>query len=384
MIYVDANATYPVDPAHYDEVARRLKEVDGNPSSIHGSGRAAKVALEAARSSVAAMLGARPVEIVFTSGATEANNFALQGLIGNASTKTSGELPHLIVTAAEHSSVLEPAKLLADRGLCRLSIAPVTKAGDVDVDALLALLTPATAMVAMIYGNNEIGAVSPVAEIIKQIKARAAGAHVHVDAVQMLGKVDLTGLAKSGADSASFSAHKVGGFKGIGALFLKTGTRLALLLAGGGQERGRRPGTENMPGIVSFGLRCDAVRGREAEIARSMEKVRDAWIVALRDVPEAVVHTGAATMLPNTVNFHVEGVPGDDILLNFDLAGIQASSGSACSSGVARPSHVLLAMGYDEWVALNSVRVSFSGKETDADLAKMAQVLSDVVKRVKR
>ena len=387
MIYVDANATYPVTPKHYMDVAALLQQVDGNPSSIHAPGRNAKVALEHARGSLAQLLGARSLEVVFTSGATEANNLALQGLVGRSALSQVEHPPRLIVTAAEHSSVIETAQTLQGRGLCRLEIAPVLASGEVDGDALLALIGPDTAGVAMMHGNNETGAVSDVRGLTQRIKAINPAIHVHVDAVQMLGKADLTWYGTSGIDSAAFSAHKIGAYKGIGALFLKAGAKLLPLSIGGGQERGRRPGTENMPGIVSFGLRCQEIQGRHDEVCASMRRLRDAWRLAVEAVSGAVVHAPSVFSdehsLPNTVNFHIEGVSGDDLLLNFDLAGIHASSGSACSSSVARPSHVLLAMGYSDWIALNSVRVSFGPDGTLADVARMAEVLREVVTRVR-
>ncbi len=384
MSYVDANATYPVAPDHYVKVAKLLQTSDGNPSSIHASGRSAKVALEKARASVAKLLGGKGPEIVFTSGATEANNLALQGVVGKFARGLNP--PKIVVSSAEHSSVIETAKVLAERGACLLHVAPVLRSGACDVAALLAAVDADTVLVCLMHANNEVGAISPVLDVARLVKEKNAKAHVHVDAVQMLGKADITAYATSALDSASLSAHKIGGFKGVGALYLKSGTKLSLLLAGGGQELGRRPGTENMPGIVSFGLRADEVRGQETATSEQMAKLRHAWLAKLREVEGAVVHgvdQGGET-LPNTVNFHVAGVTGDDILLNFDLAGIQASSGSACSSGVARPSHVLLAMGYDEWVALNSVRVSFAATGQLGDVDAMAKVLREVIQRVRR
>ncbi len=384
MLYVDANATFPVAGAHWDRVVALLKEVDGNPSSIHARGRAAKVALENARGAVAKMLGARGPEIVFTSGATEANNFALQGVVGKG--RADGKIPSVVLSATEHASVLEPARVLEERGLCTVRLAPVSREGRVDPAALLALVDAETAFVAVMHANNEMGAVNPVRELAAAVKAKAPAAHVHVDAVQMFGKADLSWYAAAPIDTAAFSAHKIGGFKGVGALFMKPGMKLNLLIAGGGQERGRRPGTENMPGIVSFGLRCEELRGREATWTEGMRTLRAAWIEALLRIPDAVVHgpTDSANCLPNTVNFHVDGVAGDDMLLNLDLAGFQASSGSACSSGAARPSHVLLAMGWGEWVALNSVRISFADSGTLADVSRMGQVLWEAVTRVRK
>ena len=385
MIYADSNATYPVDPSHYDEVASLLKKMDGNPSSIHANGRNAKVAMEDARTQVAAMLGCRGPEIIFTSGATEANNMVIQGLIARegATNSKSAEPPHVIVSAVEHKAVLDTAALLAERGLCRLDLVPVTSAGDLNIEHLLSLVKPHTALISIMHANNEIGMVYPVAQLARLIKDKAPQCHVHVDGVQMLGKADLTWYGASAIDSASFSAHKIGGYKGIGALYLKSGRKLSLFMAGGGQERGRRPGTENIPGILSFGLRCAQLRGQETHLAASMASVREALIAGLKTIPGLVIHGHAAEMLPNTVHFHVEGVPGDDLLLNLDLSGIQAGNGSACSTGVARPSHVVLALGYSEWVALNSVRLSLSALNTPEDVQAILEVIQQVTVRLK-
>jgi len=375
-IYLDANATAPVAPSHYDQVAALLKQVDGNPSSIHARGRNAKIALENARSAVAALLGARSTEVIFTSGATEANNMAIQGVVGRQSK------PHILVSGAEHSSVREVATVLVERGLCTLDMAPVTKAGAVDVVGLLQLVRPDSALVAVMLANNEVGTINDAASIAAAVKAKAAAAHFHCDAVQGLGKLDLGWLATSKIDSAAISAHKGGGFKGIGALYLKSGSKLAALLAGGGQERARRPGTENIPGIVSFGLIAAAIKKRGLWSDRATQT---ALIARLGDIPGLILHGEPVEglCLAGTLNFHIEGVGGDDLLLNLDLAGIQASSGSACSSGAARPSPVLLAMGYSEWVALNSVRLSWLEELTPVAIERVVKVLSDTITRVR-
>ena len=386
MIYADANATYPVDAAHYDEVAKILKEMDGNPSSIHASGRNAKVALEEARTQVANMIGCRPAELVFTSGATEANNMVLQGIINRDARPRAkdGTLPHIIVTSVEHKAILDPAMMLAERGCCRVDLAPVKASGELDVERLLDLVATDTALVCIMHANNEIGMVNPVGHLAKLIKERASKAHIHVDAVQMLGKADLSWYAESPITSVALSGHKIGAYKGIGALYLKSGCKLSMFMAGGGQERGRRPGTENMPGIISFGLRCAKIRGTEKTQADAMLRVRNAFLTELETVSGAVIHGQTQEMLPNTVHFHIEGVPGDDLLLNLDLAGIQAASGSACSSGAARPSHVVMALGYSEWIALNSVRISFSAKSMVDDVAPIMSVIRNVVDRSHR
>ena len=381
-LYADANATYPVDPAHYDAVAARLKRVDGNPSAIHGQGREAKVALEAARGALASLLGVRGADLVFTSGATEANNLAIQGALLRVITSHGGALPHAVCSAGEHASVREPLQLLAERGLCTLDVAPLRPAGDVDGEALCRLIRPETALVCIMHANNETGVVNDVRRLAQEVRAIAPGAHFHVDAVQGLGKLDLRWYGGAGFSSAAFSAHKIGAFKGIGALYLAPGTKLARLLAGGGQERGRRPGTENMPGIVSFGIRAAELTPETiAELHNRMARRRAELLAALATVPGLVVHGSAPEMLPNTVNFHVEGVPGEDLLLNLDLAGIQASSGSACSAGVARPSAVLAAMGLGEWVALHSVRVSLAADASPALVPAMLAVVAAVAAR---
>ncbi|MBM4250422.1 MAG: cysteine desulfurase [Deltaproteobacteria bacterium] len=382
-IYVDANGTYPIKPAHYDAVAAALKSVDGNPSSIHAPGRNAKIALEDARTAVARLLGATANEIIFTSGATEANNFALSGSLraGLADMKPLGEAPRIVVTATEHAAVIETAKALSERGLCELQIAPVSTSGQIDLNALESLITPNTALVSYLAANNETGVVQATADVARRIRSLNNKVHIHVDAVQLLGKSDLSWLASSDIDSAAFSAHKIGSYKGVGALYLRRGKKLTPLVTGGGQERGRRAGTENMPGIVSFGIRARELLSELPLMIANMTAARDALLQELKSVPDAVIHGLNSERLPNTVNFHIDGVAGDDILLNLDIASIYASSGSACSSSVARPSHVLTAMGYSDWVALNSVRVSFTGDAAVSEVGAIIRIIHEVRQR---
>jgi cysteine desulfurase len=385
--YLDANATYPVAPEHYDRVCALLKTCDGNPSSIHEAGRSAKVALEKSRSAVARLLGATGSDLVFTSGATEANNLAIQGVVHQAQKSRkagAAALPHVIIFSTEHSSVREPCKVLEAAGEIRLDVAPVRPSGEADLDALLQLLTPETALVCVMAANNEIGVINDVRSVVAAVKAKARCAHVHVDAVQGLGKLDLTWIASSPIDSAAISAHKVGGLKGIGALYLKAATKLCPLTYGGGQERARRPGTENIPGIVSFGMIADDLKEETAMRVAAMARLKDHCLKVLGEIPGAHVHGDPTRSLPNTVNFHVDGVPGEDLLLNMDLSGVQCSSGSACSSGVARPSPVLLALGLGEWIALNSIRVSFSHLTKLEDIDALARVVRDVTARARK
>jgi cysteine desulfurase len=224
-----------------------------------------------------------------------------------------------------------------------------------------------------------------VADLAREIRAKSKTVHIHSDAVQGLGKIDMRWLASSSCDSAAFSAHKIGAFKGSGALWLKPGVKLATWMTGGGQERSKRAGTENLPGIVSFGLACKEI-GKELSLdATWFEKPRERQVLFLKglaEIPGAVVHSDPATGVANTVNFHVEGVAGDDILLNLDLEGFAASSGSACSSGVGRPSHVLKAMGWNDDIALGSVRISFGTRGCTGDVDRLITVLKGVVKRL--
>ena len=390
QIYVDYNSTAPLEDAHLEAVMGAVRQFDGNPSSQHACGRRAKVALEDARNQVAALLGCRAQEVVFTSGATESNNLVIQGVTGklsefftNLPEPKSARLPHVIVGATEHPSVLELVQVLAERSRIRLSIAPVDQNGVILRDALLSLVDTDTALVAVMLVNNETGAVQPVGALADAVKAKNSAVHFHTDAVQAMGKIDISWLASSKVDSAAFSGHKIGAFKGVGALYLKAGSKLQALTLGGGQERARRPGTENVPGIISFGLRA---RDLVSDPARSwLERERpaqQAFLAALGRISGVQVHGDPGTGIANTINFHIEGVAGDDLLLNLDLAGIAASSGSACSSGVGRPSHVLKAMGYSDWIALNSVRISFGARGGAGDVDRIAEVLEKTVKRV--
>ncbi len=390
QIFVDYNSTAPLEDSHIEAVMAAVRQFDGNPSSQHASGRRAKVALEDARNQIAALVGCRSQEVVFTSGATESNNLVIQGVTGKQGdnfTSSAGAksvlLPHVVVGATEHPSVLEVVQVLAERGRIRLSVAPVDQNGLILREALVALVGPETVLVAVMLVNNETGAVQPVAALAEAVKAKNSAVHFHTDAVQAMGKIDTSWLASTKVDSAAFSGHKIGAFKGIGALYLKAGSKLQALTLGGGQERARRPGTENVPGIISFGLRARDLGGDPAKSWLERERpVQRAFLAALGRISGVHVHGDPEGAIANTINFHIEGVAGDDLLLNLDLAGIAASSGSACSSGVGRPSHVLKAMGYSDWIALNSVRISFGARGGAGDVDRIAEVLEKTVKRV--
>lgn len=387
-IYADHNSTGLLSDDHLDQVVARLREFDGNPSSQHATGRRAKVAVEGARSALATMLGARSTELVFTSGATESNNLAIQGCLRkNEENPVRHALPHVIVGATEHPSVLEQVQTLAARGVLSVSLLPVDSSGAVSLSRLSDLIKPETILVALMFVNNETGAIHDANSAARLVKSIRPDIHFHVDAVQAFGKIDCTWIGSSSVDSVAVSGHKLGAFKGCGALFLKAGTKLSALQVGGGQERARRPGTENLPGIVSLGIKAE-------EWNASLGSGRDSWVVeagqckaqliqGLNAIDGVVIHGDPDKDIANTLNFHIDGVSGDDLLLNLDLSGIAASSGSACSSGVGRPSHVLKAMGFSDWVALNSVRISFGPGVVPTEIDKILEVVGDTVKRIR-
>lgn len=388
LIYVDYNSTGLLSDEHLSKVFNSLREFDGNPSSQHGPGRRAKVAIEKARSEVATMLGAQAPELIFTSGATESNNLAVQGCVKKFQDEQSkSAVPHLIVGATEHPSILEQVETLAEREVISFSLLSVDTSGSIDRDEMMNLIRPETALVSVMAINNETGAMQDVAELARAVKGLSAGIHFHVDAVQAFGKVNLDWIGKSAIDSVALSGHKLGAFKGCGVLYLKRGTKLSALALGGGQERARRPGTENVPGIISLGIKATewnaAHRSGEANWLTRAGHCKRRLLKSFESMDGFVLHGDAERDVSNTINFHIDGISGDDLLLNLDLAGIAASSGSACSSGVGRPSHVLRAMGYSQWVALNSVRISFSPEISESDVDQISNVVHQSVARVR-
>ena len=369
-VYLDYNATASVRPEAAAAVAEALGAV-GNPSSVHHFGRLARRRLEDAREQVAALIGAAPADIVFTGGGTEANALALAG---------AGRR-RLLVSAIEHDSVLAAAAAF-DPDAPRL---PATPSGVIDVDALDPLLAGrgGETLVSVMLANSETGAIQPVAEVAR--RAHAAGALVHCDAVQAAGKIPV-GVGALGADLVSLSAHKLGGPQGVGALYVAERMALAPLLRGGGQERGRRAGTENVPGIAGFGAAAAAALRDLADMPR---------IAALRDALEAAVlaHSnrarrlgvriagGEAPRLPNTSCIVLPGVPSETQVMALDLAGVAVSAGSACSSGKVRPSHVLAAMGLPAEEAGAAIRASLGWASARGDVGRFVEAWSALAAR---
>lgn len=374
-IYLDYAATTPVDPRVAAAMAPYLTERFGNASSVHSFGQEAREAVERARAQIAAALGAAPDEVVFTSGATEADNFALFGVA--EALRERGR--HVVVSAVEHHAVLEPAHVLAARGF-EVTVLPVDGAGRVDPDAVRRALRPDTILVSVMHANNEIGTIQPVAEIGRLTRER--GVCFHCDAAQTFGllPIDVDAL---GVDLLALSAHKRYGPKGVGALYIRRGTPLVRFLHGGSQERNRRAGTLNVPAIVGFG---EAVRialaEREAEVAR-LRRLRDRLIAGLLALEGARLNGHPTERLPGNVNVSFRGADSESLLLALDLQGIAASSGSACTAGSLEPSHVLSAIGLAPEEAAGTLRFSLGRWTGEAEVDRVLEVMPAVLATVR-
>jgi cysteine desulfurase len=376
-VYFDHNATTPVDPAVLDVMTTILREEFGNASSVHHFGQRAKSLLDDARTAVADLIGGEASEVVFTSGGTEADNFALRG-VADALAPTGRR--HLIATGIEHEAVLNTLKALAKRGWTT-TLLPVDATGIVSPAALEAAITDGTALVSVMHANNEIGTIQPIAELARIAHGR--GALFHTDAVQSVGKIPVN-VRALGVDLLSLSAHKFNGPKGAGALWIKRGTRVLSILTGGKHERNRRAGTENVPAIAGLGIAATlAARKREAEGVR---------LAALRDrleqeviarVSQTAINGDRERRVPNTTNISFDGVEAESLLIALDLEGVAVSTGSACSSGTLEPSHVLRAMGLATHRTQNSIRLSLGAGNTDEQVDYLLSKLPRVVEKLR-
>ncbi|MEY9588683.1 cysteine desulfurase [Bradyrhizobium yuanmingense] len=358
-VYLDWNATTPLRPEARVAMVAAFDLV-GNPSSVHAEGRESRRLVEEARATLAAAVGTQPRNVVFTSAGTEANALALSpGLRG----PSGAPVERLLVSAVEHASVLAGGRFPADK----IGLIQVTRSGVVDLDHLKALLKGGPpALVSIMVANNETGALQPVTEAAT-IVHEAAGL-LHVDAIQALGKIPFD-INSVGVDLATFSAHKIGGPKGVGALAMANGiSGLEPVLRGGGQELSRRAGTENVAGIAAFGAAVKAALQALPEDVKHMASLRDRLENGLREVPGTTVFANDVARLPNTVLFTAPGLKAETAVIGFDLESIAVSSGSACSSGKVQPSHVLSAMGYDPVVAQGAVRLSLGWSTEPADI----------------
>jgi len=377
VIYLDHNATTPLGPEALEAMLPWLGERWGNPSSPHRFGHEARVAVEGARERIAACIGCRPSEIVFCGSGTESDNLALRGTAHALRPKGS----HIVTTAIEHHAVLHTCRALEAEGF-RVTYLPVDAGGVVDLDALEVSLGPETTLVSVMHANNDTGVVQPVEEIATLTRER--GIRLHVDAVQTAGK-----LARRpgdlGADLVTFSAHKLYGPKGVGALYVREGTLLTPVTTGGGHERGLRAGTENVAGIVGFAeAAARTFDGLEAE-GRRVGALRDRLERQLLEaVPRVKVNGAGSTRVPNTSSLSFQGIDGESIVLGLDLRGICASTGSACSTGEPEPSHVLLAMGLSRREAQGSIRLSLGRATHDEDVDATVVALAETVQQLRR
>ncbi len=378
MVYLDHNATTPLDPAVLEAMLPFLRERYGNPSSLHRAGRLAHDAIERARMQVAALVKARPEEIVFTSGGTEANNLALKGL---AAVMPPGEIA---VSAIEHASVMGPARAFERHGW-RVREIGVDRAGRVTAETLDAVLTAESRIVSVMSANNETGVIQDTAGLARL--ARARGAIMHSDAAQAAGKIPVD-FAGSGVQLMTLSAHKINGPKGVGALVIDRRLDIEPLLHGGGHENSRRAGTENVAGIVGFGAAAERIAQGLAERALRLAALRDRLEARLRTLPGVEIHGAGANRIPNTAFFSVAGIDGATLLMLMDEAGFALSSGSACGSASAQPSHVLIAMGVPREQAQAALRVSVGDgnrpEEIDAfvdNLGYQIEALHSLVRR---
>jgi cysteine desulfurase len=396
-IYLDHNATTPVEPAVLEAMLPYFSGEFGNASSIHTFGQRARAAVETAREQVAALLNARPQEIVFTSGGTESDNHAIFGVTQPLVTWPSkrsldpkddidkrmvvAHLKHVVTTAIEHEAVLNACQALEKQGVA-VTYLPVDRAGLLDPEAVRQAIRPETILITLMHANNELGTVQPLAEIGRV--AAEADVYFHTDAVQSVGKIPVDVKALQ-LDLLSLSGHKLYAPKGVGALFIKGGTRLRQFLYGGHHQRGFRPGTENVPGIVGL--------GKAAELARLSLQTDAARTAALRDrleqgllarIPDAQANAASAPRTPNTTNITFPGIEGEALIIALDLKGLACSTGAACSSGAVEPSHVLTAIGLSAPDARATIRFSLGRHTSEAEIAAALEIVPAAVAQLRQ
>jgi len=375
-IYLDYAATTPTHPEVIKEMFPFFSEVYGNPSSIYQLAQKAKRAVEEAREKVARFLNAKTEEIIFTSGGTEADNMALKGIA--FANKKRGN--HIVTSKIEHHAVLNTCKWLEKQGF-KVTYIPVDRYGVVDFDELRKSLTDKTILVSVMYANNEVGTIEPISEIARITKER--GIYFHTDAVQIVGRIPVD-VEKLGVDLLSLSAHKLYGPKGVGALYMRKGVRISSLIHGGHHERNKRAGTENVPGIVGLGKACEIAAKEMATEEKRLKILRDRLYKGLnRRIDEIFFNGHPQNRLPGILNICIKYVEGESMLINLDLEGVCASSGSACTSSSLEPSHVLLAMGIPPEVAHGSLRFSLGRDTTEGDIDRVIEVLPPIVEKLR-
>ncbi len=375
VIYFDNNATTNVAPEVLEEMLPYLKEFYGNPSSMHSFGGKVHKKLEEAREKVANLLNSSPTEIVFTSCGTESNNFAIRGVL-----EANPEKKHIITTRVEHPAVLNVCKYLSKKGY-DVTFLKVDNKGQIDLDELRDSLRDDTAIVSIMYANNETGVIFPMEKIAQIVKSK--GIILHVDAVQAVGKIPID-LSKLPIDLLSSSGHKLHAPKGVGFLYIRRGTKIKPFMLGGHQERGRRGGTENVASIIGLGKACELAMNSFEEEMTKVKGLRDKLEnFILENIPYTHVNGDRENRLPNTTNVSFEFIEGESILLMLDKYGICASSGSACTSGSLEPSHVLRAMGVPFTLSHSSIRFSFSRYNKEEEVDRCIQVLPEIIDRLR-
>ena len=375
-IYLDYAATTPADPAVVKAMLPYFTEHFGNPSSLHSFGQEAKRAVETARASVASLIGAQAGEIVFTSGGTESDNFALKGAV--AARKEKGN--HIITTVIEHHAVLETCHDLEQQG-CRVTYLPVDRYGAVDPDAVKNAVTNKTILISIMHANNEVGTIQPLAEIGKI--ARANDIYFHTDAVQTFGHIPID-VNELNVDLLSASGHKLYGPKGVGIIYIRKGTRVEPFLRGGGQEKGRRSSTHNVPGIVGMGKASELSGKLLQEEAIVIGALRDKLIRGVLDnIDETKLNGHATQRLPNNVNITINYIEGEAMVMNLDIEGIACSSGSSCSSASSAASHVLAALGPLPSLPHGSLRFSLGKATTAEDIDTVLMILPRIVRNLR-
>ncbi|HIM68821.1 MAG TPA: aminotransferase class V-fold PLP-dependent enzyme [Verrucomicrobia bacterium] len=375
-IYLDHSATTPIRPEVLEAMLPFLREHHGNAGSLHRFGRDCRRAVETAREQVAALINAEPREILFTSGGTESDNLAIRGIVE----ATDRKAIRLVTTAVEHHAVLHVCESLARANRVDLQVAGVDQEGLVDPDAVEALLGDETVLVSVMHANNETGVVQPLERIGALCRER--GIPFHSDTVQSAGKLPLD-VRKLPLDLAAISGHKLYGPKGIGALFVRSGTGIEPQAVGGAQERGRRAGTENVAGIVGLGRACELLSGELQSTSKQMEVLRDRLQEgALATVPDAGINGSTAHRLPNSLNMAFNDLDGERMMFALDQEGIAVSTGSACTAGSLDPSHVLLAMGQSHEHASSAIRFSLGRDNTEEEIDRVISLLPGLVEQL--
>jgi len=375
-MYLDNSATTQVSPEVYKEMEPYFTKEYGNPSTLYKIGRESKKALDQARQRVADAINAKPEEIIFTSGGSESDNLAIKGIAFKLSKKGK----HIITTNIEHPAVTNTLNFLESLDF-KVTYLPVNEKGIINIEDLKNAITAETILITIMHGNNEIGTLQPIEEIGKI--ARENKIKFHTDAVQTFGKIEVD-VEKLNVDLLSLSSHKINGPKGVGALYIKKGTRVVPLIHGGGQEKGIRSGTENVPGIVGFGKACEIATSKLDEHYKKLSKIRDELIdKVLTTIPESYLNGDKQNRLPNLVNFRFKAIEGESLILLLDAKGYQASTGSACSSNTLEASPVLTALGLDPVDVHGSLRISLAPESENFNIDEFVKTIAESVSRLR-